>query len=169
MTGFLKRYSENKEYEQKMKVESVRIKAENLANHCDILSKKYNEMGNNADAIGNQTLAKTFREKEDFMKKQSARIRSFILLMDDVSMMKGQFEILSGFSSVIRDFIGTLSRKNKSAWISQMEKNFEMAMIQSDKITAAFKDLLDVSENSDLATTLSEMQKEIDNVNKEKV
>ena len=123
---------EELEIETQMNIQMLKKKSEAHAKQCDTMAEKYEKKATEAKNIGNLTLSKTFQEKSRALRDQASKIRSFILVVEDMEMMKDQSSVMGSFSEAMKSFVKTMSKGQVTpAWMSQMENELDKAIQES--------------------------------------
>ena len=174
MNLFNKKSREELEIETQMNIRMLKKKSENHAKQCDLLAERYEGKSREAAGIGNVSLSKMFAEKAKSLRDQAAKIRSFILVVEDMEMMKDQSSVMGSFSDAMKSFVKTMSKGQiNPAWMSQMEGELNKAIDESEKLGNLFGGLLeDIGQNvpesikEDKPQEPAETAKEIDDIEK---
>ncbi|MGP6206818.1 hypothetical protein ACNF42_02115 [Cuniculiplasma sp. SKW3] len=140
---------EELEIETQMNIRMLKKKSENHAKQCDSLAERYEAKSKEAADIGNSSLSKMFGEKAKSLRDQAAKIRSFILVVEDMEMMKDQSSLMGSFSDAMKSFVKTMSKGQiNPAWMSQMESELNRAIDESERVGDLFGGLLeDIGQN----------------------
>ena len=141
------------EAEAQIRIQMLKNKSEEFAKKCDSLSNAYSKKSEDATKIHNASLATLFAEKSKALKSEGERIRSFVLVVSDMEMMKDQSSLLSSFSDAMESFVKTVSGgKIKPSWMTAMENELEKAKDQSERVGDLFGNFLE-----DVGTTFPEV------------
>ncbi len=134
---------EEMEIETQMNIKLLKKKAENYANNCENMAKKYDSQVAAAKEIGNSGLEEMFTEKAKNLRLQQAKIKSFILIVDDIGMMKDQSSIMNSFAETMKSYIKTIGKGSAdSQWMASMESQLDKAMNESERVEDFFGGLL---------------------------
>lgn len=134
---------EEMDIETQMNIKLLKKKAENYAGKCEEMAKKYDAQQKAAAEIGNNGLEHVFSEKARNLRLQESKIRSFILIIDDISMMKDQSSIMNSFADTMKSYIKTIGKgSSDSQWMSTMEQQLDHAMNESERVEDFFGGLL---------------------------
>ena len=160
---------EELEIETQMHIKLLKKKAEDFAKKCDEMAAKYEVQSKTARDIGNQNLEQVFRDKSRNLKLQSSKIRSFILIVDDIGMMKDQSSLMNSFADTMKTYVKTIGKGSANAqWMTQMESQLDQAMNESDKVGDLFGGLLQdvgLNLNKELDMVSGSMDKQEGNEN----
>ena len=160
---------EELEIETQMHIKLLKKKAEDFAKKCDEMAAKYEVQSKTAREIGNQNLEQVFRDKSRNLKLQSSKIRSFILIVDDIGMMKDQSSLMNSFADTMKTYVKTIGKGSANAqWMTQMESQLDQAMNESDKVGDLFGGLLQdvgLNLNKELDMVSGSMDKQEGNEN----
>ncbi|MCL4345643.1 MAG: hypothetical protein M1375_01130 [Candidatus Thermoplasmatota archaeon] len=165
---------EELEIETQMNIQMLKKKSENHARQCDTMAEKYEKKSKEAAEIGNGNLSKVFSEKARALRDQASKIRSFVLVVEDMEMMKDQSSVMGSFSDAMKSFVKTMSKGQVSpAWMSQMEGELDKAIAESERVGDLFGGLLDdVGQNvppsmkNDSPGEPAEVSRDIENMEK---
>lgn len=165
---------EELEIETQMNIQLLKKKSESHAKQCDTMAEKYEKKSEEAARIGNGNLSSVFSQKAKSLREQAAKIRSFILVVEDMEMMKDQSSVMGSFSDAMKSFVKSMSKGQvNSAWMTQMEGELDRAIAQSEKVGDLFGGLLDdVGQNvpqsikEEKSTQPVEVSKDIDDLQK---
>lgn len=134
---------EERDIETQMNIKLLKKKAENYANKCEEMAKKYDQQKSAAREIGNKGLEQVFSEKAANLRLQESKIKSFILIVDDIAMMKDQSSIMNSFAETMKSYIKTIGRgSSDSQWMATMEQQLDRAMNESERVEDFFGGLL---------------------------
>ncbi len=154
MKLFDKRSREEAEAESGIRIQMLKNKAQQYASKCDAIAATYDKKAADAAQIHNEPLFKVFQEKSNSLKTEAQKIRSFLLIVSDMEMMKDQSSVLSSFSDAMETFVRTFSgSKIRPSWMSTVEGELEKAKNQSERIGDLFSGFLE-----DVGTTFPEHQ-----------
>ena len=160
---------EELEIETQMHIKLLKKKAEEFAKKCDEMAAKYEVQAKAAREIGNQNVEQVFRDKSRNLKLQSSKIRSFILIVDDIGMMKDQSSLMNSFADTMKTYVKTIGKGSANAqWMTQMESQLDQAMNESDKVGDLFGGLLQdvgLNLNKELDMVSGSMDKQEGNEN----
>ncbi len=160
---------EELEIETQMHIKLLKKKAEDFAKKCDEMAAKYEVQSKTAREIGNQNLEQVFKDKSRNLKLQSSKIRSFILIVDDIGMMKDQSSLMNSFADTMKTYVKTIGKGSANAqWMTQMESQLDQAMNESDKVGDLFGGLLQdvgLNLNKELDMVSGSMDKQEGNEN----
>ncbi len=152
MSVFNRKSKEELEVETQMNIKLLKKKAEDYALRCDAMAKKYETQMEAAKSIGNKGLQQTFEEKAKNLRVQASKIRSFVLIVDDIGMMKDQSSLMNSFADTMKTYVKTIGRgQSNPQWMSQMESQLDKAVDESERVGDLFGGLLqDVGMNLNL-------------------
>ncbi|MHB1440856.1 MAG: hypothetical protein ACYCSO_08540 [Cuniculiplasma sp.] len=149
MSIFNKKSREELEVETQMNIKLLKKKAEDYAKKCDSMAEKYDSQVQAARSIRNKSLEETFEEKAKNLRLQASKIRSFVLIIDDIGMMKDQSSLMNSFADTMKIYVKTISKgQSNPQWMSQMEAQLDKAVNESERVGDLFGGLLqDVGTN----------------------
>ena len=143
MSVFNRKSKEELEVETQMNIKLLKKKAEDYAGKCDSMAQKYDAQKEAARSIGNKSLEQAFEEKAKNLRVQASKIRSFVLIVDDIGMMKDQSALMNSFADTMKTYVKTIGKGQANAqWISQMESQLDKAVDESERVGDLFGGLL---------------------------
>ena len=126
-----------------MNIKLLKKKAEDYAGKCDSMAQKYDAQKEAARSIGNKSLEQAFEEKAKNLRVQASKIRSFVLIVDDIGMMKDQSALMNSFADTMKTYVKTIGKGQANAqWMSQMESQLDRAVDESERVGDLFGGLL---------------------------
>jgi hypothetical protein len=126
-----------------MNIKLLKKKAEDYAGKCDSMAQKYDAQKEAARSIGNKSLEQAFEEKAKNLRVQASKIRSFVLIVDDIGMMKDQSALMNSFADTMKTYVKTIGKGQANAqWMSQMESQLDKAVDESERVGDLFGGLL---------------------------
>ena len=143
MSVFNRKSKEELEVETQMNIKLLKKKAEDYAGKCDSMAQKYDAQKEAARSIGNKSLEQAFEEKAKNLRVQASKIRSFVLIVDDIGMMKDQSALMNSFADTMKTYVKTIGKGQANAqWMSQMESQLDRAVDESERVGDLFGGLL---------------------------
>ncbi|SIM59301.1 hypothetical protein [Cuniculiplasma divulgatum] len=143
MSVFNRKSKEELEVETQMNIKLLKKKAEDYAGKCDSMAQKYDAQKEAARSIGNKSLEQAFEEKAKNLRVQASKIRSFVLIVDDIGMMKDQSALMNSFADTMKTYVKTIGKGQANAqWMSQMESQLDKAVDESERVGDLFGGLL---------------------------
>lgn len=143
MSVFNRKTKEELEVETQMNIKLLKKKAEDYAGKCDTMAQKYDSQKEAARKIGNKSLEQAFEEKAKNLRFQASKIRSFVLIVDDIGMMKDQSALMNSFAETMKTYVKTIGKGQANAqWMSQMESQLDKAVDESERVGDLFGGLL---------------------------
>lgn len=143
MSVFNRKSKEELEVQTQMNIKLLKKKAEDYAGKCDSMAQKYDAQKEAARSIGNKSLEQAFEEKAKNLRVQASKIRSFVLIVDDIGMMKDQSALMNSFADTMKTYVKTIGKGQANAqWMSQMESQLDRAVDESERVGDLFGGLL---------------------------
>jgi hypothetical protein len=143
LSVFNRKSKEELEVETQMNIKLLKKKAEDYAGKCDSMAQKYDAQKEAARSIGNKSLEQAFEEKAKNLRVQASKIRSFVLIVDDIGMMKDQSALMNSFADTMKTYVKTIGKGQANAqWMSQMESQLDKAVDESERVGDLFGGLL---------------------------
>jgi hypothetical protein len=149
MSVFNKKSKEELDIEAQMNIKLLKKKAEEYAKKCDYMASQYDSQRDAAKEIGNESLEGAFLEKAKNLRIQASKIRSFILIVNDIGMMKDQSVLMNSFAETMKSYVKSMGRGNANGqWMSQIETQLDKAINESERVGDLFGGLIqDVGTN----------------------
>ncbi len=142
--GILNRKSkEEMDIETAMNIKMLKKKSEDHAKKCQNMAEMYSAKANEAKEIGNTILYNDFIQKSQNLMEQAAKIKSFILIVQDMEMMRSQSSVMNDFAETMKTFIKSMNNGQVNvSWMAGMESELDKAIMENEKIGDFFGDML---------------------------
>lgn len=156
-----KKSKEELDIETQMNIKMLKKRAEEHAAKCASMSDTYAGKAQEAKDIGNQALFEDFSRKSKDLKEQAAKIKSFILIVQDMEMMRNQSSVMNAFAETMKSFIKSMNQgKVNVSWMSGVQSNLDKAIMENEKMGDFFGEMLqDLGQNSAALNTMSGKEK----------
>ncbi len=144
MMGILNRKSKEEiDIETAMNIKMLKKKSEDHAKKCQNMAEMYSAKAMEAKEIGNTILYNDFIQKSENLKEQAARIKSFILIVQDMEMMRSQSSVMNDFAETMKTFIKSMNHGQVNvSWMAGMESELDKAILENEKVGDFFGDML---------------------------
>ena len=134
---------EELDIETAMNIKMLKKKSEEHAKKCQNMAEIYHEKAMEAKEIGNQTLYNDFIQKSENIRNQAAKIKSFILIVQDMEMMRSQSSVMNDFAETMKSFIKSMNQGQMNvSWMAGMENELDKAIMENEKVGDFFGDML---------------------------